>query len=86
MLQNEITSFNLVSGNVLNAKTLDPYLRELLTEHYKHICISLDKQLTTLPQQKNLVYGPLSIICAAMKPDREASVGSEDEGKNFECF
>ena len=33
VLQNEITSFNLVSGNVLNAKTLDPYLRELLTEH-----------------------------------------------------
>ena len=78
LLQNEITSFNSVSGNTLNAKILDLYLRELLT-NVRITCISQDKQLKTLPQQKNLVYRTLSRICVAIKSAREASMFSEDE-------
>ena len=58
-LINEIMSFNPVPEKLKKVKILDPYLRELLAEQDKYICLNQDKSLNNLQQQIAFVYGPL---------------------------
>ena len=44
-LMNEIMSFNPVPEHLKRGKILDPYLRELLAEKDKYICLNQDKTL-----------------------------------------
>ena len=57
-LINEIMSFNPVPENLKRGKILDPYLRELLAEQDKYICLNQDKTLDNLQQRIAFVYGP----------------------------
>ena len=61
-LIDKIMSFNLVPENLKKDKILDPYLRELLAEQDKHICLNQDKTLSNLQQRIAFVYGPLTKI------------------------
>ena len=47
-LINETMSFNPVPENMKKGKTLYPYLRELLAEQDKYICLNQDKILSNL--------------------------------------
>ena len=47
-LISEILSFNLVPENLKKGKILDPYLRKLLAEQDKYICLNQDKILSNL--------------------------------------
>ena len=62
------------------------YIWDNCSQNVKSNCISQDKQLKTLPQQKNLVYGTLSRICVAIKSAREASMFSENENGLVKFF
>ena len=42
---------------------LGPYLRELLPEQYKYICLNQNKTLSNLQQRIAFEYGPLTKIC-----------------------
>ena len=47
---NEIISFNPVPENLKKGKILGTYLRELLAEQNKYICLNQDKTLSNLQQ------------------------------------
>ena len=51
-------SFNPVPENLKRGKILDPYLRELLAEQDKYICLNQDKTLDNLQQRIAFVHGP----------------------------
>ena len=50
-LINEIMSFNPVLELLKRDKILDPYLRELVAEQGKYICLNQDKTLGNLQQR-----------------------------------
>ena len=52
----EIMSFNAVPENLKKGKILDPYLRELLAEQAKYICLNQDKRLRNIQQRIAFVY------------------------------
>ena len=68
-LINEIMSFNPVSENLKRGKILDPYLRELLAEQDKYICLNQDKTLGNLQQRIAFVYGPLTKVWTALEAE-----------------
>ena len=70
-------SFNPVPENVKRGKTLDPYLRELLAEQEKYICLNQDKTLGNLQQRIAFVYGPLTKIWTAMEGEKEFHLAEE---------
>ena len=78
-LINEIMSFNPVSENLKRGKILDPYLRELLAEQDKYICLNQDKTLGNLQQRIAFVYGPLTKIWTAMEAEKESYLAEEGE-------
>ena len=78
-LINEIMSFNPVPKNSKRGKTLDPYLRELLAEQDKYICLNQDKTLGNLQQRIAFVYGPLTKIWTAMEAEKESYLAEEGE-------
>ena len=61
-LINEIMSFNTVPENLKKGKILDPYLRELLAEQDKYICLNQDKTWSNLQQRIDFVCGLLTKI------------------------
>ena len=73
-LIDKIMSFNLVPENLKKDKILDPYLRELLAEQDKHICLNQDKTLSNLQQRIAFVFGPLQKIWTAMEAEKESYV------------
>ena len=52
----EIMSLNAVPENLKKGKVLDPYLRELLAEQAKYICLNQDKRLRNIQQRIAFVY------------------------------
>ena len=50
-LINEVMSFNPVLELLKRDKILDPYLRELVAEQGKYICLNQDKTLGNLQQR-----------------------------------
>ena len=48
LIYNETMSFNPVPENLKKGKILDPYLRVLLAEQDKYICLNQDKTLSNL--------------------------------------
>ena len=78
-LINEIMSFNPVPENLKRGKTLDPYLRELLAEQDKYICLNQDKTLGNLQQRIAFVYGSLTKIWTAMEAEKESHLGDEGD-------
>ena len=56
-LINEIMSFNPVPEHLKRGKILDPYLRELLAEQDKYICLNQNKTLGNLQQRIILCMG-----------------------------
>ena len=78
-LTNGIMSFNPVPENLKRGKTLDPYLRELLAEQDKYICLNQDKTLGNLQQRIAFVYGPLTKIWTAMEAEKESYLAEEGE-------
>ena len=63
-LINEIMSFDPVPENLKRGKILDPYLRELLAEQDKYICLNQDKTFV-FNNEEAFVYGPLTKIWTA---------------------
>ena len=61
-LINGIMSFNPAPENLKRGKILDAYLRELLAEQDKYICLNQDKTLSNLQQRIAFVYGPFTKI------------------------
>ena len=61
-LINGIMSFNPAPENLKRGKILDAYLRELLAEQDKYICLNQDKTLGNLQQRIAFVYGPFTKI------------------------
>ena len=80
-LMNEIMSFNPVPENLKRGKILDPYLRELLAEQDKYICLNQDKTLGNLQQRTAFVYGPLANIWTAMEAEKESYLARKRETK-----
>ena len=78
-LTNEIMSFNPVPEHLKRGKTLDPYLRELLAEQDKYICLNQDKTLGNLQQRIAILYGPLRKIWTTLEAEREYSLADEGE-------
>ena len=81
-LNGPIPTSNSIPHNVLNAKMLDLYLREIFT--VQEIFMSQDKQLANLKTvNKFCLY-----ILAAIEPEKKVSMGSEDESSLTEilCF
>ena len=78
-LINEIMSFNPVPENLKRGKILDPYLRELLAEQDKYICLKQDKTLSNLQQRISFVYRPLTKIWTAMEAEKESYLAEEGE-------
>ena len=79
-LNGPIPTSNSVPHNVLNAKMLDLYLREIFT--VQEIFISQDKQLANLKTvNKFCLY-----ILAAIEPEKKVSMGSEDESSLTEIL
>ena len=76
-LINEIMSFNPVPENLKRGKILDPYLRELLAEQDKNICLNQDKTLGNLQQRIAFVHGPLTKIWTAMAAEKESYLAEE---------
>ena len=72
-------SFNPVPKNLKRGKTLDPYLRELLAEQDKCICLNQDKTLGNLQQRIAFVYGPQTKIWTAMEAEKESYLAEEGE-------
>ena len=60
-------------------KILDPYLRELLAEQDKYICLNQDKTLGNIQQRIALVYGPLTKIWTGMEAEKESYLPEEGE-------
>ena len=73
-LIDKIMSFNLVPENLKKDKILDPYVRELLAEQDKYICLNQDKTLSNLQQRIAFVFGPLQKIWTAMEAEKESYV------------
>ena len=69
---NEIMSFNLVPENLKRVKILDSFLRILLAEQDKYICLNQDKTLSNLQQIISFVYGPLTKIWTAVEAQKES--------------
>ena len=65
-------------------KILDPYLRELLTEQDKYICLTQGKTLGDLQQRIAFVYGPLTKLWTEMEAEKESYLA--DEGKTNPLF
>ena len=80
-LINEIMSFNPVQESLNKGKTLDPFLRELLAEQSK--CICLNKTLSNLQQRIAFVYGPLTKIWTAMETEKESDVADQGESNSL---
>ena len=78
-LINEIMSFNPVPEHLKRGKILDPYLRELLAEQDKYICLNQGKTLGNLQQRIAFVYGPLTKIWTAMETKKESYLADEGE-------
>ena len=78
-LINEIMSFNPVPEKLKKGKILHPYLRELLAEQDKYICLNMDKTLSNLQKRIAFVYGPFTKICTAMEAEKESYVADERE-------
>ena len=81
-LNGPIPTSNSIPHNVVNAKMLDLYLREIFT--VQEIFMSQDKQLANLKTvNKFCLY-----ILAAIEPEKKVSMGSEDESSLTEilCF
>ena len=72
-------SLNPLPENLKKGKILDPYLRELLGEHDKYICLNQDKTLSNLRQRIAFVYAPLTKIWTAMEAEKESYVADEGE-------
>ena len=68
-LINEIMSFNPVPENLERGKILDPYLRELLAEQDKYICLNQDKTLGNLQRRIAFVYGPHTKVWTALEAE-----------------
>ena len=73
-LIDKIMSFNLVPENLKQDKILDPYVRELLAEQDKYICLNQDKTLSNLQQRIAFVFGSLQKIWIAMEAEKESYV------------
>ena len=80
-LINEIMSFNPVPENLKRGKILNPYLRELLAEQDKYICLDQDKTLGNLQQKTAFVYGPFANIWTAMEAEKESYLAGKRETK-----
>ena len=79
-LNGPIPTSNSIPHNVLNAKMLDLYLREIFT--VQEIFMSQDKQLANLKTvNKFCLY-----ILAAIEPEKKVSMGSEDESSLTEIL
>ena len=65
-------------------KILDPYLRELLAEQDKYICLTQGKTLGDLQQRIAFVYGPLTKLWTEMEAEKESYLA--DEGKTNPLF
>ena len=78
-LINEIMSSNPVPENLKRGKILDLYLRELLAEQDKYICLNQDKTLGNLQQRIAFVYGSLTNIWTAMETEKESYLAEEGE-------
>ena len=65
-------------------KILDPYLRELLAEQDKYICLTQGKTLGDLQQRIAFVYGPLTKLWTEMEAEKESYLA--DEGKTNSLF
>ena len=70
---------NPVPENLKRGKILDPYLRELLAEQDKYVCLKQDKTLGNLQQRISFVYGPLTMIWTAMEAEKESYLAEEGE-------
>ena len=75
--------FDIVPENLKKGKILDPYLRELLTEQDKHICLNQDKTLGNLQEKVAFVYWPLTKIWTAMEAEKESYVAGNRETNPF---
>ena len=64
-----------VPGNLKRGKILYPYLRELLAEQDKYICLKQDKTLGNLQQRISFVYRPLTKIWTALEAEKESCRG-----------
>ena len=78
-LINEIMSFNPVLELLKRDKILDPYLRELVAEQGKYICLNQDKTLGNLQQRIAFAYGSLTKIWTAMEAEKESYLADEGE-------
>ena len=72
-------SFNPVLELLKRDKILDPYLRELVAEQGKYICLNQDKTLGNLQQRIAFAYGSLTKIWTAMEAEKESYLADEGE-------
>ena len=79
-LNGPIPTSNSIPHNVLNAKMLDLYLREIFT--VQEIFMSQDKQLANLKTVNKFCL----CILAAIEPEKKVSMGSEDESSLTEIL
>ena len=78
-LINEIISFNPVPDNLKRGKILDTYLRDLLAEQDKYICLNQGKTLGNLQQRIAFVHGPLTKIWTVIETKKESYIADEGE-------
>ena len=76
---NEIISFNPVPENLKKGKILGIYLRELLAEQNKYICLNQDKTLSNLQQRIAFAYGTITNILTAIEVEKKFYVADEGE-------
>ena len=74
-------SFNPVPENLKKGKILDPYLKELLAEQDKYICLNQEKTFRNLQQRMTFVCGPLTKIWTAVEAEKESYVADKGETK-----
>ena len=69
---NNITSKNSIPTGVKGAKLQDLYLKEVLQEQDKGICLIQDKYLAYLQQRISIVSSPLCYIGSVIQEEKEA--------------
>ena len=77
-LKENILVENPVPANVHGCKKLDSFVREMLVEQNKTICMSQEKSLANLQQRIENIYEPLSKVWSAIEMEK-VNVDNENE-------
>ena len=67
-------------------KKLDGFIKEMLLEQSKSICLSQEKSLANLQQRIEFVYGPLSKIWAAVEEEKTKAEDGGNVDENDPIF